>query len=75
MFFKFRLVGTWIKRREVTDGARRIISGKLREHQYREGDARCHENERVEWDGESNIKHMLAQVKRAMVESPREFVA
>ena len=26
-----------IKRREVVDGARRIVSEKLREHQYREG--------------------------------------
>ena len=30
-----RLVGTWI-RREVVDGARRIKSEKLKEHQYRE---------------------------------------
>ena len=29
---KVRLVGTWIKRREVVDGARRIRSEKLREH-------------------------------------------
>ena len=28
-----RFVGTWIKRREVMDGARRIRSEKLREHQ------------------------------------------
>ena len=32
-----RLVGAWIKRREVVVGARRIRSEKLREHQYREG--------------------------------------
>ena len=34
---KARLVGAWIKRREVVAGARRIRSEKLREHQYREG--------------------------------------
>ena len=28
---------TWIKRREVVDGARMIRLEKLREHQYREG--------------------------------------
>ena len=33
---KVRLVGTWIKRREVINGARRIRSEKLREHQHRE---------------------------------------
>ena len=41
---KFRLVGAWIKRREVVDGirrAKRIKSEKLKEHQYREGYARC----------------------------------
>ena len=34
---KERLVGAWIKRREVMDGARRIKIEKMREHQYREG--------------------------------------
>ena len=34
---KVRLVGAWIKRREVVVGARRIRSEKLREHQYKEG--------------------------------------
>ena len=29
---KVRLVGTWIKRREVVDGFRRTRSEKLREH-------------------------------------------
>ena len=33
---KVRLVGAWIKRREVVVGARRIRIKKLREHQYRE---------------------------------------
>ena len=30
-----RLVGAWIKRREVADGTRMTNSEKLREHQYR----------------------------------------
>ena len=54
---KFRLVGTWIKRREVVDGARMIRSEKLREHQHRE-DARSLEGKGVEWDGENNVEHM-----------------
>ena len=37
---KVRLVGAWIKRREVVLGARKIRRKKLREHQYREGYAR-----------------------------------
>ena len=44
---KFRLVGAWIKRREVV-GARRIRYEKLREHQYREGYARSLEGKGVE---------------------------
>ena len=32
-----KVVGAWIKRREVVIGTRRIRSEKLREHQYREG--------------------------------------
>ena len=43
---KVRLVGTWIKRTEVVDGARTIRSKKLREHQYREGYVRCLERKR-----------------------------
>ena len=35
-----KLIGAWIKRREVVVGARKIRSEKLREHQYREGYAR-----------------------------------
>ena len=34
---KVRLVGTWIKRREVEDRVMRIRSDKLMEHQYRRG--------------------------------------
>ena len=37
---KIRLVGAWIKRKEVVAGARRIRSEKLREYQYIEGHAR-----------------------------------
>ena len=66
---KFRLVGAWIKRREVVDGA---WSEKLREHQYREGYVRSLEGKRVEWDGENNFNHMWEQVKRAVVENSRE---
>ena len=54
---KVRLVGTYIKRKEIVDGARRIRSEKLREHQYREGYARSLEGKRV---------------KQAIVESARE---
>ena len=45
---KVRLVGTWIKRRDVVVGARRIRSKKLWEHQYREGYARSPEGKEVE---------------------------
>ena len=45
---KVRFVGTWIKRREVVDGTRRIRSEKLREHQYREEYTRSLEGKRVE---------------------------
>ena len=40
VLYKLRLVGTWIKRREVVDGAKRIRGEKLRIHQYRERYAR-----------------------------------
>ena len=43
---KVRLVGAWIKKREVVVGARRIRTEKLREHEYREGYARS-----LEWKG------------------------
>ena len=45
---KVRLVGTWIKRREMVVGARRAKSEKLREHQYREEYARSLEGKGVE---------------------------
>ena len=65
-------MGTWIKRREIADGARRIRNEKLREYQYKEGYARYPEERRVEWDGDDNVKHVWEQVKRAMVQSARE---
>ena len=69
---KVRLLGAWIKRREVVVGARRIRREKLREHQYREGYDRSLEVKRVKWDGDNNVKHMWEQVKRAMMASARE---
>ena len=69
---KVRLVGAWIKRREVVVGTRRIRSKKRREYQYREVYARSLEGKEVEWDGYNNVKHMWEQVKRAVVESVRE---
>ena len=55
---KVRLVGTWIKRREVVVGARRIRSEKLREHKCREGYAWSLKGKGVEWDGDDNVEHM-----------------
>ena len=46
------------KVRLVVVGARRIISEKMREHQYREGYARSFEGNGVGWDGNNNVKHM-----------------
>ena len=45
---KVRLVGVWIKRREVVVRAKRIRSEKLREHQYREGYFRSLERKRAD---------------------------
>ena len=55
---KVRLIGAWIKRREVVVGARRIRSKKLREYQYREGFAKSLEGKGVEWDGDKNVEYM-----------------
>ena len=46
--WKVRLVGAWIKRRDVMVGARMIRSEKPREHQYRERYDRSLEGKRVE---------------------------
>ena len=53
-------------------GARRIRREKLREHQYREGYARCLEGKEVEWDEDNNVENMWEKVKQAMTENARE---
>ena len=40
------------------DGARKIKSEKLREHQYRERYAKSLEGKRVKWDGKNNVWHI-----------------
>ena len=70
---KVRLVGTWIKRGEVVDGARRIINEKLREHHYTKRYTGSFGGKRVECDGEKNVEQMWEQMRRAMVESAREL--
>ena len=52
---KVRLMGTWIKRREVVYRIRRIRSEKLKEHHYRDEYATSLELKRVEWDGENSV--------------------
>ena len=66
------MLETWIKRKEVADGARRIRSDKLRENQYREGYNGPLERKIIEWDGEYNVEQMWEQVKWAMVKSAIE---
>ena len=58
---KIRLVGTWIKIREVVVGARKIRSEKLREYEYREGYAWSLEG-KGEQNGDNNVEHMWEQV-------------
>ena len=58
---KVRLVGAWIKRREVVVGARRIRSEKLREDWYREKFAQSLEGKRIEGYGD-NVEHMWEYV-------------
>ena len=65
-------MGACIKRREVIDGAKRIRSEKLREHQYREWYAGSLEGERAGLNGDDNVEDIWEQVKRVMVESARE---
>ena len=55
---KARLVGAWIKNREMVVGVRMIRCEKLRENQYREGYARSLEGKRVEQDGDNNFEYM-----------------
>ena len=54
---KVRLVGAWIKRREVVVEVRRIRSEKLREHQYREGYARSFEGK-----GENGMEIIMSSI-------------
>ena len=54
-YCKVRLVGVWIKRREVMVKPRGIKSEKLREDQYREGYDGSLEGKGVEWDGDHNV--------------------
>ena len=63
---KVRLVGAWVRKRGMVDGARRIISEKRREDRYREVYTWSLEGKRVEGDGENNVEHMWEKVKRAM---------
>ena len=62
---KVRLVGAWIKKKEVV-GAR---SEKLRGHQCMEGYPRSLEGKGVELGGYNYVNHMMEQIKQAMVES------
>ena len=58
VLYKVRLIGAWIKRREVVVESRGIRSEKLREHQYREGSARPLGGKGVECDGDNDVEHM-----------------
>ena len=55
---KVRLVGTWIKKREVVAVARRIRNERLKEHQYKEEYASSLVDKGAERDGDNNIEHM-----------------
>ena len=66
-----RLVGVWIKKREVGVGTRRIRSKKMREHHYLEQYVRSLQGKGVEWDGDDNVEYKWEYVKRVMVESAR----
>ena len=69
---KVRLVGVWIKRREVVNGVRWTRSENFREHQCMEGYGRCLESKVVEWDEGRNIEEIWEPVKRAMVDNVRD---
>ena len=47
----------------MVNGARRISSEKLKEHQYIEGYARSLETKIVEWDESRNFEQMKKYVK------------
>ena len=59
---KVKLMGAWIKRRAIVNGARSIISKNLREHRHLEGYPSYLEIKRVEWNEESNVNQMWEHV-------------
>ena len=69
---KVKLVPTWIKSREVVNGARRIRNEKWREHQYMEGYTRCLKSKSIDWDLVGNVEQMWEQVKQVVIDSARE---
>ena len=74
---KVRLVGAWIKRREVVNEERKIRSKKLREHQYMERYTRFLESKRVEWDEGRNVELMWGKLwvtvlERCWEKEPKE---
>ena len=73
VLYQVRLVGMWIRRREVVNGTRRNRSEKYRKYQYMVGYVRCLESKIVEWDEGRNVEQMWEQVKEAMVDSIREM--
>ena len=72
---KVRLVGAWIKRREVVVEARKSRSEKLMEDRCREGYTRSLEGKRVKGDGDDNVEHMWEQVKGQGMEVQEKCVA
>ena len=68
---KVRLVGTWIKRREVVIESRKLRNEKLREQQYIEEYVRYFESKKLERDERRNVEHIWERVKRAVVDSAR----
>ena len=54
---KVRVVGPWIKRREVEIGTCMIRNEKLKENQYREGYASSFEEKGLKFDGD-NVEYM-----------------
>ena len=55
---KVKLVGTWIKRREMVVGARRIIREKLKGDEYKDEQTWSLEGRRVGREGDDNVDHM-----------------
>ena len=55
---KARLLGAWIKRKELVVKARRIRSEKLRKYKFREGYVRSLEGKGVDWDRDNNVEQI-----------------